>query len=133
MVVNYGSWLMKPYLGKNQNNPSSPMTTIPQTRSHLMEVKEDERVASCKSFWIRLIGIYFMLLTVTICIIGTILYLFVLPKSPVNACNYSTKGIYARIEELERKLHLFERSFPADIKYEVKVYWQVSKHTLIYI
>ena len=135
MVVNYGSWLVKPYFTNNPNGPCSHVNNNPQSPNHFMDAKDDEKLSSSKSLWIRLTGIYLIVLTVTICIIGTIVYLFVLPKVPLNTCNCSTntKGIFARIEELERKLNLFEKSLPAFLEFEAQVYCLIICNIYIYI
>ena len=124
MVARTECWLSKPHLANNQNDPSNKMALNYEPSIHNTDPKEDERLSSFKRVLIRSAGIYMIVFTLTIFMIGAIMYLYMLAKGHNNACNngcINTEELFARIENLERRLESFENSLPHVPEIEAQV------------
>ena len=96
------------------------------TRKYFMDAEEDKiRLVPWKSWWYRVIGVCLFALASTIAIVCSIALLYLLPKISRNFCSCSTNtnDVLARVEILEQKLALLDKSFPGllDIQTEVNI------------
>ena len=91
-----------------------------------MDAEEDKiRLVPWKSWWYRVIGVCLFALASTIAIVCSIALLYLLPKISRNFCSCSTNtnDVLARVEILEQKLALLDKSFPGllDIQTQVNI------------
>ena len=91
-----------------------------------MDAEEDKiRLIPWKSWWYRVIGVCLFALASTIAIVCSIALLYLLPKISRNFCSCSTNtnDVVARVEILEQKLALLDKSFPGllDIQTQVNI------------
>ena len=108
--------LSEPYsVIPHENN----MTNIPVK----MKKTEVESANNSKVFWIKITGIYLVLFSLTICVIGTLGYGHrILNKISDNCrCSSNSKEILLRIEELERKINSFEKYSTTANEYVLQV------------
>ena len=94
------------YLGNNSNNIANNVTKASQK-----SIQENTGIAcSIRVAWICSILLFFL-----IGILTTIAYRYQSTTNNFNSCKCSkdTDGILLRLEELERKVNLFEQSVPA--------------------
>ena len=108
--------MTEPYLSKTQFND---MTEIPLNTNKT----EEKSSNNTKIFWIKITGIYFVLFSLTICLIGTLGFGHrILNKiSDTCSCSIDSKNIILRIEELERKIKSYETYAPIISEFESQV------------
>jgi len=95
---------------------SEPYTVIPHENNMTnipvkMKKTEVDSANNSKVFWIKITGIYLVLFSLTICVIGTLGYGHRISNKISDNCRCSSnsKEILLRIEELERKINSFEK------------------------
>ena len=106
----------EPYLIKNSNIDVTNMSANEKER-------ETGSVNTSKLFWIKVTGIYLLLFSLTICVIGTLGYGYRLTNRISNHCSCAidSEGIILRIEELERRLNIYEKYVPINGEYDQQV------------
>jgi hypothetical protein len=78
---------------------------------------------SSRTVWIRVLWICSIVLSLTICLLATIACRYESTKNDLSSCKCSsdTKRIILRLEELERKVNLYEQSVPAVLEHRLQV------------
>ena len=116
------------YEGQQKTKEMYHVTNVKHSDGHVVapsqgNPEEDEEISASRTFWIRLTWIYLAVFCLTICVIGTIAYGYGLTKRNLSTCTSSADitEILLRIEELERKINIFENSVPIVAGDEVKV------------
>ena len=94
------------------------------TIKYFMDAEEDKiRLVPWKTWWYRVIGLCLFALASTIAIVCSIALLYLLPKVGRNFCSCSTNtnDVLARVERLEQKLALLNKSFPGLLDVGIQV------------
>ena len=99
------------YVVNNSNNIAGNATK----GSHKI-MQESKRIECCnRTIWIRVALICSIVFSLTICLLATIACRYESTNNYFSTCKCSTdsKGLLLRLEELERKVSLFEQSVAA--------------------
>ena len=112
----------------NREKLPAPYTVIPHENNMTnipakMNTTDVEPANNSKVFWIKITGIYLILFSLTICVIGTLGYghRFLSRSSDSCHCSSDSKDILLRIGELERKVNSFEKFYATANDYELQV------------
>ena len=107
------------YVVNNSNNISDN-----GTKGSQKIIQESKGIAcSNRTIWIRVALICSIVLSLTICLLATIPCRYESTKNNFSSCKCSTdtKGLLLRLEELERKVSLFDQSVAAVQKDRLQV------------